>query len=215
MRHVMDETGRRAHRGRRHPQVGERIPGVGIGPVLADDDVRPERGGDLGEQRGDRRTPRAFAGPRLQGHVDRGSGGGPLARFVDGAGPREQVPAGLVDRQGQHTRVVPVDGLDAVAVMDVEVDVQDAQTVASRSGDGQRRVVVDAEPGRAVGHRVVEASARVERVLDVAAQDRLHRPDRAARDRRCGVVHPRERRIVAARPDPRLGEPVRIAARSA
>ena len=121
----------------------------------------------------------------------------PLAQLPDPAGAREQVPPGLVERQRQHARIVPVDRLDAVAVVDVEVDVQDAQPVPPRPGDGQRRVVVDAEAGRPVGHRVVEAAARVEGVLDVAAQDRLHRPDRAARDRRRGLVHAGERRIVA------------------
>ena len=44
----------------------------------------------------------------------------------------------------------------------------------------------------------------MERVLDVAAEDRLHRPDRAAGDRGRGLVHPEERRVVAARTDPRL-----------
>ena len=45
----------------------------------------------------------------------------------------------------------------------------------------------------------------MERVLDVAAEDRLHRPERAAGDRGRRLVHPGERRIVAARADPRLG----------
>ena len=104
-----------------------------------------------------------------------------------------------------------VDRLDAVAVMDVEVDVQHAQAVAPRPRDRERRVVVDAEARGAVAHRVVEPAARVERVLDVAAQDRLHRPQRAAGDRRGGIVHPGERRIVATHADTRLGEPERIA----
>ena len=51
MRDGIDQPGRLAHRGRRHPQVRERVPRVRIGTVLADHDVRPERGGQLGEQR--------------------------------------------------------------------------------------------------------------------------------------------------------------------
>ena len=111
----------------------------------------------------------------------------------------EQVAAGLVQRQGQHARVGPVDRLDAVAVVDVEVEVQDAQAVVPRPGDRERRVVVDAEPGGAVRHRVMEAAAGVEGVLDVAAQDRLDRPQRPTGHRGTGVVHPGEGRIVAAR----------------
>ena len=139
VRHRVDEPGRLAHRGRRHPQVRERIPGVGIGAVLGDDQVGPERGGQLGEQRPDGRQPRALTGPGLERHVDRGPRGAPLAQLPDVAGPREEVAAGLVERQGQDAGVLPVDRLDAVAVVDVEVDIQDAKAVAARACDGQGR----------------------------------------------------------------------------
>ena len=55
MRDRVDQPSRLAHRGRRHAQVRERVPRVRIGAVLADDEVRPERGGQLGD---------AAAGPR-------------------------------------------------------------------------------------------------------------------------------------------------------
>ena len=120
-----------------------------------------------------------------------------------------------MDRERQDARIGPVERLDAVAVMDVEVDVQDAQAVAPGAGDGEGGVVVDAEARRAIGHRVMEAAARVLGVLDVAAQDRLHRPERPAGDGRRRLVHAGERRVVAAVADARLREPVRIDARSA
>ena len=59
-------------------------------------------------------------------------------------------------------------------------------------------------------HRVVQPAARMERVLDVATQDRLHRAQRAAGDGRRSIVHARERRIVAAPTDARLRRPERI-----
>ena len=99
--------------------------------------------------------------------------------------------------------------LDAVTVMDVEIDVQDAQTVQPRPGDRQRRVVVDAEARRPRRHRVVEPAARMERVDDVAAQDRLDGPNRPAGDGRGGIVHAVERRVIAG-PDPGLGLAPRI-----
>ena len=88
------------------------------------------------------------------------------------------------------------DRLDAVAVVRVEVDVQDAQAGGPRPDDRQRRVVVDAEPPRLGRHRVVQPAAGVEGVLDVPAQDRLHRAQRAVGDRGAGLVHARERRVV-------------------
>ena len=77
----------------------------------------------------------------------------------------------LVDRDRHDARVGRVDRLDAVAVVDVEVDVQDAQAVAPRAGDGQGRVVVDAEPRRPIA----------------ASRGAARRPDgRRARRRRAG-----------------------------
>ena len=106
--------------------------------------------------------------------------------------------------------IVGVDRLDAVAVMDVEVDVQDAQPVGASAGDRERRIVIDAEPARPVAHRVMQSAARMEGVLDVAAEDRLHRRERAAGDRCRRIVHAGERRIVAPFPDAGLAPPERI-----
>ena len=94
-----------------------------------------------------------------------------------------------------------MDGLDPIAVVHVEVDIQDPQAVAAGPGDGQRRVVVDAESRGPIGHRVVQAAARMEGVLDVPAQDRLHRADGTPSYRRARLVHARERRVVAALAD--------------
>ena len=65
------------------------------------------------------------------------------------------------------------------------------------------------KPDRVVGHRVVEAAARVEGVLDVAAQDRLHGPERATGDRRRRLVHAGNGGLSPS-PDPGLRRPVRI-----
>ena len=181
-----------------------------VGAVLRHDQVRPERGGQFGEQHLDRGEPRTLARLRLQRHVHGRAGGRPLAQLPYPARPREQVPPALVEGQRQHARVVPVDRLDPVAVMDVEVHVQDAQPVPPRTGDRQRRVVVDAEPRGSVGHRVMEPATRMEGVLDVAAQHRLDPPDRPAGDHRPGLVHPSERRIVTALADAGLRRPERI-----
>ena len=127
VRDRVDQPRRLPHRRRRHPQVGERVPRVRVGPVLRDDDVRPERRGERRQQGPDRGQPRRLPGVRLERHVDRRPGRGALPQLVDEPGPREQVPPALVERHRQHARVVVRDRLDAVAVVHVEVDVQDAQ----------------------------------------------------------------------------------------
>ena len=174
-----------------------------VGAVLRDDDVGQERRGDLGQDRPERGQPAALAGARIHRQVERRPGRRPLAELGHEARPREERSARLVDRQGDDARIGRVDGLDPVAVVDVEVDVEHAQAIVPGPRDREGRVVVDAEPGRPVGHRVVEPAAGVERVGGVAAEDRLHRPDRAAGDRRGGLVHAGEGGRVT-RPDARL-----------
>jgi len=103
-----------------------------------------------------------------------------------------------------------VDRLHAIAVVDIEIHVQDPQPVTPCPGDRQRWVVVDAESGRVVGHRMMQPAARVEGMLDIAAQDGFDRPQRSTGHHRPGFVHASERRIVAAFADPGVSEPERV-----
>ena len=103
-----------------------------------------------------------------------------------------------------------MDRLDPVAVVDVEVDVEHPQPVAPRPGDRQRRIVVDAEPRRPVGHRVMEPAARMEGVLHVAAQDGLDGPQRATGHHRAGLVHPANGGSSPPSPIPASAEPERV-----
>ena len=112
--------------------------------------------------------------------------------------------ARLVERDGQDVRVVPEDRLDAVAMVDVEVDVQHPVAGVPGAPDGQRNVVVDAEPAGTTGHRVVETAARMEDVGLLPAQDALHRGQRSAGDRGRRLVHAVEGRIVPPRCEARL-----------
>ena len=175
--------------------------------MLRHDDVGPEGRSERRHEQPDRIEPRPFPRPRLERHVDRGPGRSALPDLIGEARPREEVATGLVDRQRQDARVIPEQRLDAVAVMHVQVDIQDPQSVAAGAGHGQRHVVVDAEAGCTVAHRMVQPAARVECVFDVAAQDRLHCPQRSACHHRTGLVHMPERRHVAALGDARRGQP--------
>ena len=207
VRDRVDDPCRGPHRRGGDPEVRQRIERVRVGAVLRHHDVGPEGRRERRHQQPDRIQPRPLTRPRLERHVDRGPGRGALPDLVGEARPGKEVATGLVDGHRQDARVVPEQRLDAVAVMHVEVDVQDPQSVAAGAGHRQRHVVVDAEAGCTVAHRVVQPAARVEGVLDVAAQDRLHRPQRSARHHRTGLVHVPERGHVAAFGDPRGGQP--------
>src|SRR4029450_9177233 len=92
--------------------------------------------------------------------------------LVGEAGAGEQEAAGLVQRDGEHARVVGEDRLHPVAVVDVDVHVGDpAHALVEQPGDGDGGVVVDAEPRGAVGHGVVQAAGGREGGLRLAVQD--------------------------------------------
>ena len=122
-----------------------------VGAVLRDHDLRPEHRGERRDQAAHAGEPRVLPRIRLEGQVDRRAGCGPRTELVGGARPREQVPAALVEGHGEHAGIAEADRLDAVAVVDVEVDVQDPQALAAGADDRERRVVVDAEARRAAG----------------------------------------------------------------
>ena len=178
--------------------------------MLGHDEVRPERRSELRDQRADRLQPRPFAGGGLQGNVDGRAGGETVAQLPHPASARKEVAPGLMDGQRQDPRIRPMDGLHAIAVVHVEVDIQDPQAVPAGPGDGKGRVVVDAEPRGPIGHRVMQPAARVEGVLDVPAQDRLQRADGAPGYRRGRLVHAGERRVITALADAGLRQTERV-----
>ena len=172
--------------------------------MLGHDDVGPEGGGESASRRSATASSQAPSPvPAGRAMLTSVPAAAPSPISSTAPVPGNSVPAGLVDGDRQHARIVPVDRLDAVAVVHVEVDVQDAQSGAACPRDRECRVVVDAEPRGTGRHRVMEPAARVEGVLVVAAQDRLHRPDRPAGHRRPRLVHAGERRVVAALADAR------------
>src|SRR5690606_29201264 len=133
------------------------------------------------------------------------------ARLVREARAGEERPRRLVDADGQHAGVVVEGGLDAVAVVDVDVDVGDALgAVLQQPRDRDGGVVVDAEPAGGAGQRVVQAAGDVEGVLGAPGPHRLGRGDGRARDQGGRVVHADEHRVVGgAEPVAELGEPGR------
>ena len=103
----------------------------------------------------------------------------------------------LVDADRQDAGVVPERGLDAVAVMDVNVEVGDAAgAVVEQPGDGDGGVVVDAEAAGIAAHRVVQAAGNVGAVLGRAGPDGPGGCERGAGDEGGCVVHAGEDGVV-------------------
>ena len=94
-------------------------------------------------------------------------------------------------------RIVPEDRLDAVAVVDVDVDVgHPLGAVVEQPPDADGDVVVDAEPGGVAGRGVVQPPAVVDPVLDLARPDLAAHRDGPGDDARAGLVHPDEGGVV-------------------
>lgn len=100
------------------------------------------------------------AGP--QGHVNRIVAAALRADLVDIPGPGEEPIAVLVKRQG-HDPTVPVEGfLDAVPVMHVNVNVEDAGVIREQLEDREDNVVDVAEPGSPCTFSVMQSPRPVD-----------------------------------------------------
>ena len=105
----------------------------------------------------------------------------------------------LVQADRQHPGVVVERGLDAIAVVDVDVDVGDAFcALVEQPLDRDRGVVVNAEAAGVVGHRVVQAAGDVDAVVGFAFPYGPGCGQSGARDQSGRVVHAREDRVVRA-----------------
>ena len=181
-------------------QVGQRVLDVGVAAVLGDQHV-----GRHSRSSGGTTAWKARSQPASE--VPGGSATLTAEPFASGppeswreAGAGEQHLAGLVERDGEHPRVVPEDPLDAVAVVDVDVDVRDPLgALVEQVLDADRDVVVDAEAAGPVGHPVVEAAGDVGAV---EAARRVHTWSHASMvaPTTCAVavVHVAEDRVVVA-----------------
>ena len=108
----------------RQREMGQRVKEVAVAAVLADENLRRPRFDERRDDGVERAQPGVVAGPRRERDVDRAAFRAASADVV-GAGLRKQGPAGLVQADCEHLRVVPERRLHAVAVVDVHVDVRD------------------------------------------------------------------------------------------
>ena len=76
--------------------------------------------------------------------------------------PGNKRPPVLVQGDGEHAVGVVESGLDAVAVVDIDIDVGDAQPLIDQPLDGDGGVVEDAEAEGGGFRRVVHPAAETE-----------------------------------------------------
>src|SRR5947209_7056086 len=94
--------------------------------------------------------PAGISRERCKRDIETEPGAVAFADLVDIAGAGKQVAAGLVEGEREDAGIGVEDPLHAVAVMTVEVEVQNARAVLfDRGGSGDGGIVVDAKSGGA------------------------------------------------------------------
>ena len=105
---------------------------------------------------------------RGEGHVDVVAISGAFAKFVFKAGvPGEERAGGLVEGDVENTGLIVECELDAVSVVGIDIEVQDAEALLEKIPDRDHDVVEVAESGGVVAARVVKSAGRAEDEIDV------------------------------------------------
>src|SRR5690606_9629423 len=111
---------------------------------------------DVGQQALRELHPRVVCGIRLHREVEREAVAIAITELVHEPRSRKEIPAGLVDREGEHLRIIVEEALSSVAVMCVVVDIEHTRAVLpTYPGDRHGEVVVDAEARGTIPVRVV------------------------------------------------------------
>lgn len=150
-------------------EAGEGIFEMGVDAELGDKEVGAEAGDQGRHDLAEGPEVRIVGGVGREGDVDAVAGAVTAAALADEAGTGKEGAAVLVEGDGEHAAVVVEGVLDAVAVVNVDVDVGDAQPLAEQPLYGDGGVVEDAEAGGEVRAAVVEAAAVAEGDVAVAA----------------------------------------------
>ena len=201
------------------PQAGQRVEPVRVTAMLADQDLRLKRAQQWGHHGVEGPQPLRITGPGGKRHVHRESRR-PWAAGLGrppGAGPQRRRV--LVQADRQHPRIIVEGGLHPVAVVHVDVDVGDPPGPRlEQPVDGDRGIVVHAEPAGAGAHGMVQAASDARAVLRRAGPHGLSRRQGGPGDQRGRLMHAREQRIVRgaqAEHGRELGRPGRWANRRA
>ena len=109
---------------------------MGVAAALGDEDIRGKRAHRTGHDRMKRPQPTRIVSTWRQRDVDRGPHAVAPTELGRHAGAGEERPRVLMQADGQDPRVVVERGLDAVAVVHVDVDIGDPLRAARRAAVG-------------------------------------------------------------------------------
>ncbi|BAS72907.1 Os01g0586450, partial [Oryza sativa Japonica Group] len=180
-------------------QLAEPVAGEGVGAALQHDGLRLEHLHHPRHDRLEQPVVLLVADAHAHRHVQRAVAAGALLADVgDGAGAREEAAAVLVERHRHHPVRRLEGGLDAVAVVDVDVHVEHAAEVGEQLADGEHDVVHVAEAPRAAAARVVHPARPVDGDVGGAAPEGARRGERPAGVAEAVIPEAVEHRVVDA-----------------
>src|SRR5450755_3039988 len=137
----------------------QRVPGVCITAVLGDDDIGSEKGQYRRQHSVHRLDIGIVLGKRLQWHIHGIAAPATIAQFKHIACAGEKIAARLMKRDSHHTWVIIERALDAIAMMGVEVDIENLGLAgAQHMSNSHRGIVVDAEARRTLRPGMMEST---------------------------------------------------------
>ncbi len=177
-------------------QIAEPITDVSVDPGLEDDELGTELTQEWRHDPFEERQKGLVAHAGRQRDVDLESSPVAPAGLVEGSGAGEDRASVLVEIDVEDPSVVIEPIHHSVPVMHINIHIRDPADPRPRlqgGPDGQRGIVEDAEPARAVGARVVQPSGGVEGVGLWGCPDDPPPEQGPPRDPRRGLVAARER----------------------
>ena len=177
--------------------MGEWIVAMRVDAELSEDQVGIEGARQVGDNGIEGLVPKFVVCVRSEGDVDAVSVAIASAGFVRVASSGKEPLPRFVDRDSHRSFSIVEPGLDAIAVVDIDVDVEDAEALVDEMFDGDHGVVEYAEAGRAVTHGMVVHTARGdEGVFGLAVEDAFS-GEHDTSGRECSVSeHAWARRII-------------------
>ena len=181
---------------RRQRQFGQWVGKVRVDAELGHHHVRPETLEERWDQPVESPKVDLVVGPGRKRQVDSIAFPCTAAGFFDLPRAGKQRPSILVKRDGQDPVGIVEGILDAVAVVNVDIDVRHPLALLEEPGDGDRGIVVDAEARGVVAPGVVETTAEAEGHLTLPPHQQVGAAKRGADGLRVQVMHAGEHRVV-------------------
>src|SRR6185295_4187972 len=178
-------------------QVRERVLVMRVAPALGDEDIRGKGAHGTGYDGMKGPQPTRIVSSWRQRDVDGGPHAVTPTKLGRHARAWEERPRVLMQADGQDPRVVVERGLNAVAVVHVDVDIGDPLRAARQQPSNPKyHVVENAESRGIAAHRVMQTAGEIQRVLDGTRGHCVGGDQGATGNQRRCVVHTAEDGII-------------------